>query len=414
MTSALVAAGTLAIADDAWAQKAANPVSLRVGGYMEQTIGFSFGRRDNLEQTGIAANTPGAYGAPNGTFDQQTEAEIHFIGDGRLDNGLVIRAVIELEVTGSPGNMIDEQFLILRNGYGQVILGNEDPAASLMTTGYISNLVTGVGQSIVFDLTDFINAPAGWTGGSPILGTQRDVRLEKWDGDASKIIYITPRFFGLQFGASYAPEGTQDLQNGAGAIAGNSPPTKEIYSDQWSAGINYEIKFDQVAIGLAAGYVTAKSAGVGVGANGFRLDKDPEMWAWGGRIIWGGLTALAGYNKMTHLVSGTGIGVPGPTTAGGINAKHGDAWNVGVRYRWGPNAVSFGFTHGEETGLYANPGNDELNSAIASYARTLAPGISWRANVVYADFDNEANLPGAITQQDYDELALTTSFRLDW
>jgi hypothetical protein len=90
MTSALVAAGTLSLADDAWAQKATNPVQLRLGGYMEQKLGAAFQRQNTVERTGLAPNTVGSYGAPTGTFDVQTEAEIHFIGDGRLDNGLVI------------------------------------------------------------------------------------------------------------------------------------------------------------------------------------------------------------------------------------------------------------------------------------------------------------------------------------
>jgi len=418
MTSALVAAGTLAIADDAWAQKAANPVQLTVGGYLEQAIGFSFGRRDSVQQTGLAGNTPGSYGAPNGTFDQQTESEVHFIGNGRLDNGLVIRAVIEFEVTGSPGNLIDEQFLILRNGFGQVILGNEDSAASLMTTGYATVLPVSAGHTIIFDTTDFISAPAAFSpGGSPLLGSIRDSRIDSFDNDSSKITYITPRFFGFQFGASYSPEAQQQLNIHSNTSAtgvttgqdtGNRPPIKTVWSDGFFGAVNFETKFDQVGIGLAAGYQTASNAGT---SQVLKTTKDPETFIFGGRINFGGITAIAGYKKTLHLRAGDGIvgGAPGSVS------KNGDTISGGAIYRAGPNWFSFTATKGSDMGTLAVPGDDEQFTAIASYRRILAPGVSWRANVVYVDFDNEpAPAATPLSQPDYDEWAITTSFRLDW
>src|SRR5262245_5014310 len=126
MTSALVAAGMLTLGNDAQAQqKPTNPVQLRLGGYVEEIVGQAFNRLPSSHTAAIGSAPAGTAGA-SGTFDQQTESEIHVIGDGRLDNGLVIRAVFELEVSGSPGNVWDEAYVILRNGFGQLILGNED------------------------------------------------------------------------------------------------------------------------------------------------------------------------------------------------------------------------------------------------------------------------------------------------
>jgi predicted porin len=399
MTSALVAAGTLAIADDAWAQKAANPVSLRLGGYMEQKIGSAFQRQDELERTGSTAINAQAPGASQGTFDQQTESEIHFIGDGRLDNGLVIRAVVELEVTGSPGNMIDEQYLILRNGFGQVILGNEDPVTSLMTTGYITHLASSVGQSLTYDVTPFIPAPAGWASPSPTAGSTHAVMLESYDNDANKVTYVSPRFFGLQVGVSYAPEATQDLQDDG---VGNSPPTKEIWSDSISAAANYEITFDQVQIGIAAGWGQAKGAGIVPNRNG---GEDPSQWGGGGRVDFGGLRVLAGYKRTENMV---GLSPAVPT-----NNLDGEIWNIGVRYNWGPNGVSFNYSQGSAKAL-TNPGEDELDLAILSYARQFAPGIKWTINLMYADYQNEDNVGTSTSQQDFDGFALVNTWRIDW
>jgi hypothetical protein len=400
MTSALVAVGTVAIADHAWAQKAANPVQLRLGGYMEQKFGVAFQRQNSREQTGLAANTVGSYGAPTGTVDTQTEAEIHFIGDGRLDNGLVIRAVVELEVTGSPGNIIDEQYLILRNGFGQVIIGAEDPVTSLMTTGYISVLPFSAGQSLTFDITPWIPAPNGWPTPSPTAAATHSVNLESFDNDATKIQYISPRFFGLQVGVFYAPEATQDLQTGA---PGNALPTKETWSDGMGIAANYEIKFDQVAVGVAAGYSEARGSGTTAGVN----TDDPEQYGFGGRIMFGGLTAVVGYKKVMNMLGLTAV----PSTT----SLDGDIWNAGVRYVWGPNAVSFHWSHSETRGSVTLPGNDELDLGMLAYGRTLAPGIKWTANIAYANYDNEAPAAAApATQPDYDGFAFITTFRLDW
>jgi predicted porin len=412
MTSALVAAGTLSLADDAWAQKATNPVQLRLGGYMEQKLGAAFQRQNTVERTGLAPNTVGSYGAPTGTFDVQTEAEIHFIGDGRLDNGLVIRTVVELEVTGSPGNIIDEQYLILRNGFGQVIIGAEDPVTSLMTTGYISVLPFGAGQSLTFDITPWIPAPTAWPTPSPTAAATHSVNLESFDNDATKIIYVSPRFFGLQLGVSYAPEATQDLQTGA---PGNALPTKETWSDGWSLAANYEVKFDQVAIGLAGGWYQVRGSGTvssatnilnagGVNPN----TDDPTQYGFGGRIMFGGLTAVAGYKKVMHMQGQNGA-------APSAISLDGDIWNAGVRYVFGPNAVSFQYSQGNARGSTTLPGDDELDLAMLSYARTLAPGIKWTANLAYANYDNEPPAAAApLAQPDYDGFAFITTFRLDW
>ncbi len=286
-TSALVAAGMLGFASQADAQmmRKPNPVQLKVGGYMEQFVGYAF--KDASFYNGV----------PSGQFDQQTEAEIHFTGQAKLDNGLQIRAHVEYEVTGSPGNVIDEQTLTLRNGFGQVILGNEDPVSSLMTTGYITTFVTNAGGSLTYDITPWVPIPAGFTQGSPVAGALTDPKLESFDSDASKIIYVSPRIGGFQVGVNYAPELSQQLQNGAGGNTGRGLPVHVAvagdgagWHDEWAFGANYTMKIDQVGIGIAAGYATAQNASnaaLGRQSNpsqfgtGFRIDYGPFRFVFG-------------------------------------------------------------------------------------------------------------------------------------
>ena len=108
-----------------------NPVQLKVGGFMEQFVGYGFRDPSGAATSTVAARPirhGGEPGAAQGQFDQQTEAEIHFTGQAKLDNGLPVHAHVEFEVTGSGhggaatagNNQIDEQTLTLRNGYRQI------------------------------------------------------------------------------------------------------------------------------------------------------------------------------------------------------------------------------------------------------------------------------------------------------
>ena len=239
-SSALVAAGTLMSAS-----ASAATVKLGVGGYMEQLVGFVLDRND------AATNST--------SVDQHTESEIHFKGSGKLDNGIQIIADVQLEVAGSPGNIIDEQYIIVRGSFGQLTLGSEDNAGHLMTIGYSGSWATGVGQSLTFDRADWITLPrsGGIPAGARFDGTLNDVRLRSLDNDSSKVSYFTPRFSGFQAGISYIPNFSQSTSTG-----GERPASKQgAYHEGWAVGANYNGKFDNVAIGVAVGYLTAASNG---------------------------------------------------------------------------------------------------------------------------------------------------------
>jgi len=463
MTSALVAAGMLALGDDAQAQqKPTNPVQLRVGGYMEQIIGVAFKRPSNGTLTfGTPANTQTRGGADVQQFDVTTEAEIHFIGDGRLDNGLVIRAGFEMEVTGSPGVIWDEQWLILRNGFGQLILGSEDPVASLMVSGYSTNFVTQAGSTLTYDILPWIsniNPNGGGVGvqgsaasgagiaSSPMVGALFDPVLGGFDSDATKIIYVSPRLFGAQVGVSYAPDARDQLNDGVNSqsIANKGLSKKDILHNLVGVAVNYEFAIQDFKFGVAWGYERAASPDY------INMDRNPSQMGYGGRIDWGGWRFIAGTKSTSNFqggqcggatqatlvctganaVTGSGLsqfqGMTGPGANGaglaGVSSfanntgnpagisKTGAMWNVGLLYRFGPNALSLNYSEGHERGAIAMPGDDHATLAMLSYARTLAPGIKWAANLMYASLNDE---PGP-QHTSAAGGALTTSIRLDF
>jgi predicted porin len=418
MTSALVAAGLFASSHEAQAQqKPSNPVQLRVGGYMEQTVGVTFAVPNTLER-GAAAAAP-ASGGPIASekrlaFDQQTEAEVHFVGDGRLDNGLNIRAVFEMEVSGSPGDHWDEQYLILRNGFGQVILGNEDPVASLMNNGYGFGLVTNAGQSVTYDTQGWLPPPTGFNP-SPTAGPARSAFVDYYDSDSSKVVYVSPRIFGAQVGVSYAPESGRDqltpTQVGGDSDTNKRLPAQGVIHSMWSFGANYEITVTDVKVGLAAGYGTAEApnnvAPPAGDVPGFETtSQKPQYWVVGLRLDMGPWRFATGYSKLWNS---------NPTLA--ANSADGWGWKAGVLYTFGPNAVSLNAQIGTEEGNVQGAPNaatnevDRVQKIALAYARTLAPGIKWTANLFYANYDSELETNAA---PDYHGWAMTSSVRLDF
>lgn len=428
MTSALVAAGMLTLGDDAQAQqKPTNPVQLRLGGYVEELVGQAFNRLPATHNPSANGTVPAGEGGMTGTFDQQTESEIHVIGDGRLDNGLVIRAVFEFEVTGSPGNLYDEAYLVLRNGFGQLVLGAEDPVSELMTAGYGNGLVAHAGVDMTYGTQSWIPVPNSFSG-SPTNSSARSAFIESPDNnDANKIIYVSPRFFGLQAGLSYAPESRNQLYDGgaAGGVDTNKRlPAHDLLFDIWSAGLNYEFGALGAKFGLATGYVMASKPNLHfTSGSGADADAAPaRQWGIGARMDLGGLRAIVGYKKGSSLDNGpTGsistAGVsPGlfgglSSATGGNNSVSGYGVNAGVLYAFGPNAVSLNGRYGTERGTWFAGATtpDKISTVIASYARTLAPGIKWTANLLWQAYNDQPQ-----TDRDFRGGAAVTTIRLDF
>jgi hypothetical protein len=448
MTSALVAAGMLTIGNDAQAQtKPTNPVQLRVGGYMTHLFGFALNRQDAHQRgSALSGGVAAADASPN-TFDQQTEAEVHFIGDGRLDNGLVIRAVAELELSGSPGQVWDEQYLILRNGYGQLILGAEDPVAELMTAGYGNGLLTYAGENLTYGSQNWVPSPVSFSS-SPTNSAARSAFIESPDNnDANKVIYVSPRFFGFQAGISYAPEQRNQLDEGDGAggggttDAGKRLPLKDLMHDIWSLGLNYDsLQIGDAKFGFGAGYIRAAYPHLrwGGGASGTSPSlSNAKMWGIGGRMDLGGWRATVGYKSAMNIEAPPGSAAAGGTTllqsGGGAVGSAGSSAllstltcsgagtgncsadgygiNAGVMYSWGPHAVSLNGRYGTEAGQKAanETNSDKVTGAILSYARNLAPGVKVTANWIYASYNDESQ-----TDIDFNGHALVGTVNLNF
>jgi outer membrane protein OmpU len=386
-TTALVAAGVLTITGSALAQKP----TLSLGGSTEQIFGV--GQNDD------------AFDAANGQrigFDQHSDTEVHFNGSVTLDNGIKIRTRVELEgnsadttagrnsnvINGAPGtasngtgggsaDTIDENWMRISGSFGEVRLGSGDAAAQAMTTGYLGTWATGVGQNLAFDTTDWISRTAA---------TVRAGNVHRVDAssDAEHVSYFTPRFAGFQAGISYIPSAREDVNNQRELTAGAD-------NDGWSLGLNFDRKFGGIGVGIAGGYATANESTA-------NLD-NPEIWGIGGRVD------FAGFRVAMSWLDTDDQGTALNTAANGQ-----ETFEAGVRYIFGPNAVSAQYQKAETQSRAAARNNDEAETFWLAYRRTLGPGVFWKVSAMFADFDD--GLAGAAAGNSNDGQALTTSIQI--
>ena len=387
-TTALVAAGVFTITGAALAQKP----TLSLGGSTEQIFGV--GSNDD------------AFDAANGQrigFDQHSDTEIHFNGAVTLDNGIKIRTRVELEgssadttagrnsnvINGAPGtasngagagsaDTIDENWMRISGSFGEVRLGSGDAAAQAMTTGYLGTWATGVGQNLAFDTADWVTNPGGGNG----FRASTVARIDR-SSDAEHVSYFTPRFSGFQAGLSYIPAAREDVNN--------QRELKTADSDGWSMGVNFDRKFGGIGIGLAGGYTTFNEATAG-------LD-DPETWGIAGRVDFAGFRVALSW-----------VDAEDQSTAINTAANGQETFEAGIRYTFGPNAVSAQYFAGETDSVAAARNGDELETFWLAYRRTLGPGVFWKVSAIFADYDDGAAVPVAAANNDGQ--ALTTSIQI--
>ena len=111
-STAIVAAGMI-VSAPVMAAAHAEKMKLSVGGYMEQWVGFTSG--DN----GVNQDYSG--------FDIKSDAEIHFKGSTKLDNGMTIGVNVQLEASQN-GDQIDESYMIVKGSFGEINIGDENSA----------------------------------------------------------------------------------------------------------------------------------------------------------------------------------------------------------------------------------------------------------------------------------------------
>ncbi len=304
--AALLTAGPVLAAD------MADKLSVGVGGYMEQWIGGA----------SVDAKDKDGKDLGDGGVRQYSDSEIFFKGSLEADNGLKFSVKVELEANSSEGteakplgDQIDESQATVSGSFGEIQIGSEDHAASLMHYG---NKDVGVGlncgdASFIPGITSC--AREGGLG----LGTSG------WliGGDDQKISYFTPRMEGVQFGVSYVPD--TDSEDAVTPALNND-------HDAVAVGLNYKGGIGDASIALSAGHYVAGQTGAPMMVFDGQMPGDP---ATGPRVPSTYTKAMhtADQDKITALATATTAGTATSTAAdevAAINAKRATDYQVSM------------------------------------------------------------------------------------
>ncbi|MBR9972762.1 porin [Magnetospirillum sulfuroxidans] len=355
-STALVAAGMIT----AGSASASEKIKLNLGGYSKWWVVGAW------QDSGYEA----AFGAGSGSannVDVQGENEVWFGGSTTLDNGLQVGIDMQLRTGGrsdsntayGTADVIDESYVWVSGGFGKVIVGTENNGTYLLH-------VTAP------------DAAGNWNEGGVMMGNQAIARPASvttlrggnttailTDGDADKITYVAPAFYGLTLGASYVPNTSEDNQNVYGSGGSSFSAASEIYG----VGALYANTFGGVGVKVSAGYVTYDVAAA--------TDRSQEL-AFGTQLSYAGFTLGGSYRNQSEnaaqnqSVTNTGYG-----------------WDVGLQYATGPYAVSLAYFNSKVQGSATVNGEDEVTAYQLSGKYNMGAGVDLLASVGHIEYDGE-------------------------
>lgn len=392
---------------------------VRLGGFFDFSIGnvqddadkAFFRNRAGSTAAGSATNTNVTFtptggtpqngvlrtqGAPASTLsnakarqrtDFRNESEINLYVDGIAANGMRYGAMFELQMdnvvsTAGDGTTVsyDELYGFVKGGWGELRFGQEDAAANLLQVRRPGTLWMGSD-----DAWDEFVVNSGVFGSPYIMAGLTD------GSDKTKIIYLSPQFFGFDAGFSYAPN------SGEGERADTATSTTAFQRDRTgieneiSAALRYRGTFGAVGVGASLGGVWADAPslgangapiavkGQGVNAYSAGLVVRAFGFAVGGEYTWGDYT---------------GSNPGGAALPKGLDGS--SHWVLGAVYTIGAFSVGAQYGQGTQDNGTSTTGV-KLSDRTQTYlglgvAYVLAPGMTLFAN--YNQVEDE-NLPTA-------------------
>lgn len=353
--------------------------TVRVGGYFEFTGGYVDDNFDTAATTGLPSS--------RSKVDFRSDMEISVIVRGKAANGLSYGAEIELQMdnvtnAGGAGNggVVDTDEMwgfVSSPTLGTLQFGDQDSAADQLKVAAPS--VTNLGESGGWD--EFIAPEAGGT--RYILTTIND------GSDSTKIIYLSPQFFGFDFGVSYAPnqyEGENFLTPTGTNLQRDT--NQGSIRNELSGALRYRGSFGNV--GVAAAF----SAMRGDSPSG-SVNRDPNAYQAGLNLSAYGVTV--GGHYIWGRYGGSAPGRAG--LAPGLDNSNN--WTIGATYRAGAISVGAFYALGKRDNALVGVADREQQAIGVGAVYTMAPGLEVFANYTNIEDENVRAAGAANTVANY-------------
>ena len=380
-TSALVAAGLWGMTEAASAQAKVAPVTVSVGGFLEQTFGFA-GNKDAVN----APAAPGNTAQKLSRTSQFSDSEIWFNGRTQLENGIAVGFRVRLEANTSATDQIDESWAFISGAFGEVIIGTRNSADVIGHWGtpgggldFGNGLHTGRsygpnGSSAQSWIIRPTNVSAVADPSAPgCIAAGGNSAASTAGCDMQRVTYFTPRLAGFQLGASYTPN--HDREDGNGFTDQRLQRTGGVHGN-----INYVNSFDGLDVRASAGLT--KAPGVSTGATAV-VPANPAANTLNDYTDY----ALGLQVGMGNFLVGTSYRV---VDAKG-SAENGYGYSFGAMYVAGPLAVGISHLSSKVDGAAA-AGSDELTQNMITGSYQIGPGVFLIGALFNIDWKDETTV----------------------
>ncbi|MEX2518692.1 MAG: porin [Paracoccaceae bacterium] len=291
---------------------------------------FAFLGAGAANAAGVEAQVSGYMNAGVGLIDAEgatdsfgifRDGELHFNMTALTDNGLTLRARVELEAFSS-GDQIDENWVSVGGKFGTLLFGGADTALNehggvgvVYPSGYYFNYYDGTAFDVPGD-------PRSMVGKDDAIG------VRYWYSLA-----------GFEAGVSYQPDANTDS-----ALDSNNLVFEN--DDQTAVGAKYAGRSGDLRFALGGGYLW----------NG-----PTEMAHAGVELAYMGFTVAGFYDRENRA----------NTPAGRLLGGDLDRFGLGAQYETGPWSLGGGYTLTDRRG---GRGDDDFAQVGAAY--DLAPGVT--------------------------------------
>lgn len=260
---------------------------------------------------------------------------------------------------------VEENRIKLKNRYGTLIAGVHRGVTDFMAVGAFA-FYKGTGN-VLGNYKSVVNETTGVIIRDDLKGAPKD---------QTKVTYVTPRFFGVQAGYSYTPDGNQtgEAKLATKSLAPKDGSLSPVGQNIHEVGLNFKREFaNSFGLQLSATSLFGKSKDTkNYHEAGY---SDIAAYALGLVINYGGFSIGGEYLDNGRSLEWNGL----------TNNDSGRVFNIGVGYSCDRHAVSLGYLHskrklGRNKATDFNYGTTRANVGSLSYDYKLAKGLK-----VYAE-----------------------------